>query len=122
MAGGVASATLIPFHESAWILGQREAFAKHWLERFAESKSPHVAHASWRLFMEYADRRAYTWMRSVYESRIATDERFDSAKRRFAEHEAFNLKCAVRENEKSWSKTFATREYTKALRPWDSGR
>ena len=46
---------------------------------------------------------------------MARDQRFDSAKRRFAEQEAFNLKCAVRENENSWSNTFATRDYTKAL-------
>ena len=107
-------------HESAWILGQREAFAKHWLRCFAEAETPDGAHASWRLFMECADRRVYTWMSSVCESLMATDEALDAAKRRFAKQEAFNLKCAMRENEKSWSKTFATRDYTNNLRPWNS--
>ena len=119
---GVAVGVFDAIHESAWILGQREAFAKHWLRQFAEAETPEAAHAAWRLFMEYADRRAYTWMRSVYESHMGTDQRFDSAKRRFAEQEAFNLKCTMRENEKSWSNTFATRDYTKALRPWNPGR
>ena len=119
---GVAAGVFDAIHESAWILGQREAFAKHWLGQFAEAETPEAAHAAWRLFMEYADRRAYSWMRSVYESHMATDQHFDSAKRKFAEQEAFNLKCAMRENEKSWSNTFATRDYTKALQPWNSGR
>ena len=119
---GVATGVLDPIHESAWILGQREAFARHWLRHYAEATTPEAAHACWRLFTACADRRARTWMRSVYESHMATGDRLDAAKRRFAEHEAFNLKHAMTENEKSWSKTFAGRNLTRALRPWNSER
>ena len=118
---GVAPADFDSIHVSAWILGQREAFASHWLRQFAEAETSEVAHASWRLFMACADRRAYSWMRSIYESCIATDERLDAAKRRFAEHEAFNLKCAMKDNEKSWSRTFAARDHPRALWPWKPG-
>ena len=106
--------------ENAWILGQREAFANHWLRAFATAEEPEVAHACWRLFKACADRRARTWMQSLYESHATQNERLEAAKQRFVEQETHNLKCAMADNEKSWVDNFAGRKYPKALEPWSS--
>ena len=95
---GLATGTLDSIQESAWTMGQREAFARYWMRSYAEAETAEAAHASWRLFMACADRRARIWMRRVYESHKATDEHLDSAKRRFAEHEDFHLEQTMGEN------------------------
>ena len=109
-------------HQTAWVLGQREAFAVHWLQKFAEAETPEAAHAYWQLFTVCADRRAWVWMRNICESHATKDTRLEAFKQRFVYQERHDLKRAMKENEKSWSGNFAGQKYTKALEPWTSRR
>ena len=105
-------------HRYAWVQGQREAFAHHWLEEFAKTKSPEHAHAHWNLFKACSDRRARTWMEEVYESNLKNYQ-FDLTKQKFIIQEKHSLKSAMTKNEKSWSDTFAGRKYCRQLSPWN---
>ena len=106
--------------ETAWILGQREAFAHHWLRVFAEATTPESAHAYWHLFKACADRRAEIWRQTLYQSHATKDGRLEAAKQRFICQEAYSLKRAMAENGKSWSDSFAARKSPKTLLPWNS--
>ena len=106
--------------QDAWILGQREAFANHWLRTFAVAETPEAAHACWRLFMACSDRRAWIWMQDLCASYATKNERLEAAKQRFVQQEAYGLKQAMADNEKSWSDNFARRKYAKTLLPWSS--
>ena len=117
---GEATGVYNHIHETAWILGQREAFAHYWLRTFAEATTPESAHAYWHLFKACADRRAVIWMQTLYQSHAAKDGRLEAAKRRFIDQEAYNLKHAMAENGKSWPNNFATHRYPKTLLPWNS--
>ena len=108
--------------QTAWVLGQREAFAAHWLQNFSESETPEAAHAYWRLFKACSDRRAWIWMRNICESHATKDARLEAFKQRFLYQERHDLKRAMENNEKTWSDTFTGRKYTKALGPWISRR
>lgn len=106
-------------HNNAWILGQREAFAHHWLQEFTKAETPEYAHAYWCLFKACADRRAWIWMHDIYKTHKTTNERFNLAKQRFISQEKYSRKRAMEKNEKSWSSEFAGRKYTKILWPWN---
>ena len=106
--------------KNAWILGQREAFANHWLRAFAAAETPEAAHAYWQLFKACSDRRTWAWKRSLYESHATNDQELEAAKQKFVQQEAFNLKCAIADNEKSWTDNFAGCKYPKSLQPWSS--
>ena len=41
----------LEIHDRSWTMGQREAFAAHWLRKFAEADTTEAAHAFWLLFM-----------------------------------------------------------------------
>ena len=106
--------------DQSWMLAQREAFAVHWLRKFAEANTVESAHACWRLFKACADRRARIWMRSIYESHATRNEILEAVKQKFVEQEEHNLKNGIEENEKSWSDHFARRRYPNSLMPWRS--
>ena len=107
-------------HNTAWILGQRETFAAQWLRAFSEADTLQTAHANWLLFKACSDRRAWIWMRNIYECHATKDHRLEAAKKRFIDQEENNLKRAMANNEKSWADTLATRRYPKTLLPWNS--
>ena len=117
---GEATGEFNDIHKIAWILGQREAFAHHWLRAFAEATTPESAHASWHLFKACADRRAVIWMQTLYQSHATKDERLEAAKQRFIDQEEYNLKHAMAENGKPGPNNFATHRYPKTLLPWNS--
>lgn len=117
---GEAASIYENIHEASWRLAQREAFAAHWLQKFAEAGTVETAHACWRLFKACGDRRAWIWMRSIYESHATKDEILEAVKQKFVEQEEHNLKSAMSENERSWSDHFARRRYPNSLKPWRS--
>ena len=100
--------------------GQREAFANHWLRAFAAAETPETAHAYWQLFRACSDRRTWAWIRSLYESHATNDQELEAAKQKFVQQDAFGLKRAIEDNEKSWTDTFAGRKYPRTLLPWHS--
>ena len=104
--------------DRSWMMGQREAFAAHWLRKFAEADSPETAHASWLLFMACSDRRAKTWMSQDYIQYAVGNGSFEAVKRRFVEQQRHELKRAISDNEKSLQQTFTTQRATKSLLPW----
>ena len=115
---GQAAGVFDSIHETAWILGQREAFAHHWLQAFVKAKTPDLAHAYWCVFEACSDRRAWVWMRNVCESQTTTNERLNVSKQKFIRQEKYSLRQAMAKNEKSWSDKFAGRKYTRILLPW----
>lgn len=117
---GEATGEFNDIHKTAWILGQREAFAHHWLRTFAEATAPESAHAYWHLFKACADRRAVIWMQTLYQSHATKDERLEAAKQRFIDQEEYGLKHTMAENGKSGPNNFATHRYPKTLLPWNS--
>ena len=118
-SSGQAAGGFDSIHNNAWILGQREAFARHWLQEFTEAETPEYAHAHWCLFKACADRRAWIWMLDVLKTHKARNERFNLVKQRFINQEKHSLRRAMEKNEKSWSGEFAGRKYTKMLWPWN---
>ena len=100
-------------------MGQREAFAAHWLRKFAEADTPEATHAFWLLFVACGDRRARTWMSEDY-GRYAESGPLGSAKQRFVEQQWCRLKQAMTGNEKSLSQSFSRNKITRALFPWGS--
>ena len=105
-------------HRQSWILGQREAFAAHWLRKFAEADTPETAHAFWVLFTACSDRRIRTWLFKDYDRYAASNGPIESAKQRFFEHERNHLKSAISENEKLLAKNFTSQRISEALLPW----
>lgn len=118
---GEAASKFDNIREESWMLAQREAFAAHWLQKFAEADTVVSAHACWRLFKACADRRAWIWMSRICESHATRDGHLEAVKQKLIEQEEHNLKNAIEENEKSWSNNFAWRRYPKSLMPWRSG-
>ena len=116
---GHVSGVFDSIHRNAWILGQREAFANHWLQEFAKTKTPEHAHAYWCLFKACADRRALIWMCDVYETHKNKNESIDLAKQKFINQEEQSLKRAIADNEKSWFDKFAGCKFTRVLLPWN---
>ena len=108
-------------HRQSWILGQREAFAAHWLRKFAEADTPETAHASWLLFTACSDRRIRTWIYQDYDRYAASNVPIEPAKQRFFEHERSHLKRAISENEKLLTKNFTGQRISEALLPWAAG-
>lgn len=89
--------------------------------KFAEADTVETAHACWRLFKACADRRAWIWIRSIYESHATRDEILEAAKQKFINQEERNLKNAMSENERYWPNNFARRRYPNSLMLWRSG-
>ena len=110
-AGGVRGAS--------WKLGQREAFAHHWLRTFAKARSEAEAHASWQLFLACVDRRTWSWFTDVLVRDLEGDGGLDVAKRRFVVQQKREIRRAIAENEKHWGENYAHRRYPRALRPWN---
>ena len=105
-------------HDHSWIMGQREAFAAHWLRKFAEADTLEAAHASWLLFMACSDRRARIWMSEDYGQYAVRNGPIEAAKQRFIGQQQYRLKSAMTDNEKSLSQSFSTQKITRALLPW----
>ncbi len=106
--------------ETAWKLAQREAFAKHWLQAFAQAETPEGAYAAWRLFLACVDRRALSWMDSVLDQHSTPDLEFEDAKGRFLQQQAGRLKRAMADNENHWSENLAGKRYPRTLMPWNA--
>lgn len=104
--------------EQAWIMGQREAFAAHWLQKFAEADTPEAAHASWLLFMASSDRRVKTWMSENYNRYAGGNEPIEAQKRRFVEQQKHRFKRVISDNEKFLKQNFTTQRTTNYLLPW----
>ena len=102
----------------SWIMGQREAFAGHWLKKFAEAETPEVAHASWLLFMASSDRRARTWMSEHYARYASANAPIEAAKQRFFRQQRHHLKRAMADNEKPLPQNFTNQRTTRSLLPW----
>ena len=102
----------------SWIMGQREAFAGHWLRKFAEADTPEAAHASWLLFMASSDRRARTWMSEDYAGHASADAPIEVAKQRFVAQQRYRLKRAISDNEKPLPQNFSNQKTTSSLLPW----
>ena len=107
--------------DHSWIMGQREAFAAHWLRKFAEADTPEAAHASWLLYMACSDRRVRTWMSEDYARYAGNGRPIEAQKQRFVEQQRHHLKRAITENEKSLKKHFTGQRITEALLPWRAG-
>ena len=107
--------------DHSWIMGQREAFAAHWLRKFAEADTSEAAHASWLLFMACSDRRVRTWMSEDYARYAGNGRPIEAQKQRFVEQQRHRLKRAITENEKSLKKHFTGQRITEALLPWRAG-
>ena len=105
-------------HDRSWIMGQREAFAAHWLQEFVESNTPVAAYSSWLLFLACTDRRTKSWMWEIYDRYAVTNGSIGAAKRRFVEQQGHRLTRAVKDNEKSLHQTFTTQRVTTSLLPW----
>ena len=106
--------------DRSWIMGQREAFAGHWLQKFAGANTPEAAHASWLLFMASSDRRAWTWMSEDCARYASADARIEAAKQRFVEQQRHRLKRAMTDNEKPLPQNFSNQKTTSSLLPWSA--
>ena len=100
---------------ASWKLGQREAFAHHWLWKFATAKSEANAHAAWQLFLACADRRAWSWFNDVLDRSTEGDSVLDAVKRRFVVQQKREIRRAISENEKRWGEHYTHRRYPKAF-------
>ena len=109
-AGGVRGAS--------WKLGQREAFARHWLWTFAKARSEAEAHATWQLFLACVDRRTWSWFKDVLDRNMEGDGGLDAVKRRFVVQQKREIRRAIAENEKHWGENYAHRRHPRVLRPW----
>ncbi len=107
---GVASAS--------WKLGQREAFARHWLSAFASAETPEAAHAAWRLFLVCVDRRAWAWMADVLDWENSSSP-LAAVQRRFVGKQKQKLLRAMADNAKHWKENYTHRRYPRALWPWN---
>ena len=116
---GQASGVFDSIHRNAWILGQREAFAHHWLQEFVKSKTHEHTHAYWCLFKACSDRRVWVWKQNVCESYLTTNDCLNMSKQKFIEQEKHSLRRTIAKNEKSWSDKFAGRKFTRNLPPWN---
>lgn len=105
-------------HDRSWIMGQREAFAAHWLQEFIESDTPEAAYSSWLLFLACTDRRAKSWMGEFYDRYAIANGSIGAAKQRFVEQQRHRLKRAVTDNERSLQQTFTTHRVANSLLPW----
>lgn len=105
--------------EKSWILGQREAFAHHWLQGFAEADTAEQAYACWKLFLACVDCRACAWLWDVLDRHMRGSEELRSLKLRYVADQMGQLGRAIEKNEKHWSDTFAHDRYSKELRPWN---
>ena len=108
----------LEIHDRSWTMGQREAFAAHWLRKLAEADTTEAAHAFWLLFMACSDRRAKTWMSQDYNRYAVGNGSIEALKRRFVEQQRHRLKRAITDNEKLLQQTFTTQRATKSLLPW----
>ena len=104
--------------DRSWIMGQREAFAKHWLRKFAQADTPEAAHASWLLFMASSDRRVRTWMSEDYDRYAATNGSIEVSKLRFFEQQRYRLKRSIADNEEPLPQNFSNKKTTSSLMPW----
>ena len=102
----------------SWKLGQREAFAHHWLKKFAHADSEIDAYAAWQLFLACVDRRVWSWFADVLDFDNKERSELDERKSRFLSLNEEEIYCAIRENEKDWQRNFTNRRYPHALRPW----
>ena len=105
----------------AWKLAQREAFALHWLRAFAKADTAEEAHAAWRLFVECADRRVFSWMDSVLEREMKGETAWQEAKQGFVKQQTRRLRRGISDNEKNWQERFAGYRFPKSLWPWING-
>jgi len=105
-------------HDHSWIMGQREAFAMYWLQKFAETDRNELAHAYWLLFIACSDHRAKSWMTQVYKHNKLTSEPIEAVKERFLINQRHRLAGAISKNENSLQKTFSSKNTTSYLLPW----
>ena len=110
-AGGVRGAS--------WKLGQREAFARHWLRAFVEADSEVAAHAFWQLFLACVDRRAWSWMQKEMDRQAVSDSGLGARKKRFVAHQKDEIRRAIAKNEQDWAVNYTCNRYPKALWPWN---
>ena len=110
-AGGVRGAS--------WKLGQREAFARHWLRTFATADSAVEAHAGWQLFLACVDRRAWSWLTNLLDRGAEGESGLDAMRRRFVVQQKREIRRAIRENEKYWGESYTHWRYPRALMPWN---
>ena len=110
-AGGVQGAS--------WKLGQREAFARHWLETFTQADSEVQAYAAWRLFLACVDRRVWSWMNDLLDRYLGVADGLDAVKRRFVVQQKRQIRRAIADNEKQWGDNYAHHRYPRALSPWN---
>lgn len=110
-AGGVRGAS--------WKLGQREAFARHWLRTFAEADSEVEAHACWQLFLACVDRRAWSWMQEELDRHAVCENGLGARRKRFVAHQQYEIRRAISKNEKDWAENYTYNRYPKALMPWN---
>ena len=108
-------------HDHSWIMGQREAFAAHWLRKFAEADTPDAAHAAWLLFVACSDRRVRAWMPEDYDRYADDGQPFKSRKQRFVEQQRHHLKRAISDNEKQLNGNFTGKRTSDSLLPWRAG-
>ena len=104
--------------DCSWIMGQREAFAGHWMQKFAQADTPEIAYASWLLFMASSDRRGRTWISVDYDRYASEDAPIDAEKRRFMNQQRHQLEREIAENEKWLQQHFTNHRTSRNLLPW----
>ncbi|MYA68056.1 MAG: hypothetical protein F4Y22_12515 [Gammaproteobacteria bacterium] len=106
-------------HGLSWKLGQREAFAQHWLLEFAKAESEIEAHAAWQLFLAGVDRRAWSWFWDVLDQNLVGEGGLNSVKQRFVEQQNHEIRRAIGKNEQYWESNYTYWRYPDALKPWN---
>lgn len=108
---------------SSWATAQHEAYAHHWVRKYAEADNPIEAHAAWRLVEASSDPRVRTWMMKVYEEYTSgeqgSDNQLDVRKRVFSHARSRELYKAMDARAKSWSREFGGRRISSELFPWN---
>ena len=104
---------------NSWIMAQRESFAAHWLQSFAEADTPESSHATWCLYMACCDRRARSWMSEGYGRYAVRTGPTEALKLRFITQHRYRLDRAITDNEKSLEGKFTTQRIANALLPWN---
>ena len=104
---------------ASWKLGQREAFARHWFQTFAQAETATEAHAAWRLFLACVDRRAWSWIADVLDQHSGMNSTLETGKRRFVRAQKHQIQRAMADNSKRWAENYTHRRFPKALQPWN---
>lgn len=107
---------------ASWSDAQHEAYAHHWVRRYAEATKPEDAHAAWKLVETSSDPRIKVWLKSVYNDfAVNPREPFDMQKRSFAHARRRELDKAMSKHAKPWQDKFGGRRISKPMLPWNGG-